>query len=98
MIYLALALALAPAPTLTGFQAMLLESYSNITWQRIDRYLASDNRSGPNVVLLTDCAPGVEGVFNRTPETRGSKNEQFSKDALRMGGTPKPIPTQDKDA
>ncbi len=62
MIYLALALAPAPvplpAPTLKGLQPMSHKGCSDIAWQRYFRYLAPDNRSGSNVVLLTDYGPG----------------------------------------
>ncbi len=89
MIYLALALALAlapapvplPAPTLKGLQPVPHKGCSDIAWQWIFRYLAPDYRSGPNVVLLTDYGPGWM-VF-LTLETRGSKNEQFIREALR---------------
>ncbi len=58
---LALALAPAPvpipAPTLKGLQPLIRKTYSNIAWQRIYKYLAPDNRSGPDD-LLSDYDPG----------------------------------------
>ncbi len=63
MICLALALALAPAPvplpapTLKGLQPMPQKGCSNIAWQQYFKYLASDNRSRPDV-LLSDYGPG----------------------------------------
>ncbi len=80
---LALALAPAPvpipAPTLKGLQPLLRKTYSNIAWQRIYKYLAPDNRSGPDD-LLSDYGPGWM-VF-LTLEARGSKYEQLITSAL----------------
>ena len=88
MICLALALALAlapapvplPAPTLKGLQPMPQKGCSDITWQRVFRYLASDNRSRPDD-LLSDYGPG-RMVFFLNAGNPGIQNEPFIKTSI----------------